>query len=458
MPYGFLLVALGYVLFAGATYLFEFCRTRANGIDLVSLFVALFALQCCFSVTAIFALLPFMNPGNLTGVFAFDHILGQLDVPTALLVLCLTAFFLVSFYLGCHLGKRALAKLCSPTTDVFFITVGKYRVSLILVAGMALTLYSFMQLADTMVGRYANLVLLRADDPQVERNALNANAFALTESWSWLSIVAVFCAWESRHRRILFPIFVVAALIFAVLGVSRRALFLPIVMAYLVSALYSNKWRVHWIAAAAVPLIIWVAFGKNLLAAVAYDGSLDAVAATYDTWKSAVVRAACDIGITVVESLGTVQFIDLPPRLGSDHILSMIKLFPERILGFDIDYPERIVRISTAALDGPNELDLPPGLMGQMWLDFRLAGPIVWGIILGLQVSVVQWLFERTRCTRQSAAVFVLLVFIIALPLNTGSFDFTFSVDIVGIVVALLLCLRVSRGRFVTAQRIHGAG
>jgi hypothetical protein len=73
--------------------------------------------------------------------------------------------------------------------------------------------------------------------------------------------------------------------------------------------------------------------------------------------------------------------------------------------------------------------------------------------LFGLQLSVIQWLLENIRCTRQSAAVLVVLVFIVALPVNTGSFDFTFSVDIVAISAALLLCLVVRRGRLVQLRR-----
>jgi hypothetical protein len=98
----------------------------------------------------------------------------------------------------------------------------------------------------------------------------------------------------------------------------------------------------------------------------------------------------------------------------------MMKIFPERTLGFEVDYPERIVRISTTALDDPDAADLPPGCSGRCGWIFRLAGPVLWGIVFGLQLSVIQFLFQRTRCTRQSSVVFVVLVFIVALPLNTG--------------------------------------
>jgi hypothetical protein len=458
MSQGFLLVAFGYAVFAVAVGVYEWRRTRANGIDAISLFVVIFMLQCCFSAIAIYSLLPFVDPTDITSVRAFNRILGRLDVPTAATVLCLTASFLMFVYLGSRFGRVAMNRFWPPTNDVWTISMEKRRISALLLLGMLVIGFSFWQLGDSMLVRYTNLILLRSNDPTVERTALNANAFSVTQTWAWLSLIAIFCMMESRWRKFLVPVFIVFAVVFAVLGVSRRALFLPILMVYLTLVLYSNKWHMRWVMAAAVPLVLWIAFGKNLLAAVAYDNSLDMVAGTYQSWQNVVIRASSDVGITVVESVGTIQHIDLPPRLGSDHVLSMMKIFPERTLGFDIEYPERIVRISTAVLDHPDEADLPPGLFGQMWLDFRLAGPLVWGLVFGLQLSVIQWLLERIRCTRQSAAVLVVLVFIVALPVNTGSFDFTFSVDIVAISLALLLCLVVSRGRLVLARReIPGA-
>jgi hypothetical protein len=452
----FLLGSLAYLVLIGAIYRFERRRTRANGIDAISVFVFLFVLQCCLSAAILYALLPLLDEQHLTGVYAFDRILAGTDLTTAGLIFGLTAGFVLFFYVGCSLGSRALSRL-SPAPDsevVHSVSFSAGRISAFVVLGLALSVYSFMLLDDTMVGRYANLVLLRAQDPQVERTAFNANAFALTQSWSWVSIVAIFCIGESRKLRGLLVWFILAAAILALLGASRRALFIPLLMTYLTFVLYSNSWKSRWVATAALPLIVWIAFGKDLFAALAYHGTFESVTETYSSWASAFLRAASDIGITVTESLGTLQFLPLEPRFGFDHFISMVRLLPEQSLGFEFDYPERIVRLSTAALDGPQEVDLPPGLFGQMWLDFRLAGPIVWGIVFGLQMSIVQFFFERTRCTRQSAVLFVVVAFIVALPLNSGSFDFSFSIDIIAIAVALLASVRFSRQRLITAERI----
>ena len=98
---------------------------------------------------------------------------------------------------------------------------------------------------------------------------------------------------------------------------------------------------------------------------------------------------------------------------------------------------ERIVRISTETFADEWTVDMPPGLFGQMWLDFRVFGPLIWGLAFGLQIGILQYAWQRMRPSRQSAAVFFVLTFVVALPLNSGSYDFTFSVDIIAAVIVL---------------------
>jgi hypothetical protein len=442
-----ILVSLSYLAFVLAVVAFERRRIRLSGADAITVFVVLLMLQCCISGIVIYALLPYAPGDAATGVYAFDRILRGTDIVIALLVLCLTVWFTMFFYAGCAAGRAVLVRLwpAVPHHTSMRVDVSGARLAIVLAFGLSLTLYSFYSMGDSWLGRYTQLVLYRAFEGEVERDALNANAFSLTQVWSWLSVIAIFCAVAVRRWRWLLPFCALSLVVFAILGVSRRAMFLPLLMIYLALVLYTRRWRFRWIAMAAVPLVLIVAFGKNALAAVAYGGTIEDVAGSYESWVSALLRAAADIGITVVESLGTLQFLDIGPRLGMDHLVSMAQMFPEKSLGIDFGFPERIVRISTEAFDDANAQDIPPGLLGQMWLDFGMLGPAVWGLLFGLQVSMVQFVFERAQRSRQSAAVFVVLTFVVALPLNTGSFDFTFSPDIVALAVALSWCVRVRR-------------
>lgn len=454
----FLIIAVFYAVFGLAVFAYERTRIRRRGPDTITVFVILLMLQCCASGIVIFALLPYADLQDPTGVYAFDRILRNTDAVVGMLVLCLTALFVIFFYAGCWLGRIVLPSSPhkQPLCRLGELQVHTGPLLLILGLGMLLTVYSFWLMGDSLLARYSQLILFRSFSGEIARNALNANALALTQAWSWLTIIAIFSVQGTRWRWTL-PICVAALIVFSLLGVSRRALFIPVLMAYLTAVLYSGQWRLRWLTLSAVPIVLIVAFGKNALSALAYGGGAEDVVGSYQSIASVMLRAASDIGISIVESLGTLLFLDLGPRLGFDHMLSMVKLLPEQSLGFDFDYPERVVRLSTVAFDHSGAQDIPPGLAGQMWLDFRVLGPVIWGTIFGVQMSVAQHIFERTKRTLESAAVFVVVVFVIALPLNSGSFDFTFSVDIVALAMVLVFCVawrkcKVRRVRFVRRQ------
>src|SRR5262249_5881547 len=160
-----------------------------------------------------------------------------------------------------------------------------------------------------------------------------------------------------------------------------------------------------WLLAAAVPILLWIAFGKELISTVAFGHPMSEVFERYETIPAAFLRAASEIGITVVESLGSVNLLDLYPRFGVDHLLSVFRQIPtsHSWLG---TLPVRIVRISTTAFDTADAEDIPPGLLGQMWMDFRVFGPIMWGLLMGLQMSLVEHVFAQTIRTRQAVALF----------------------------------------------------
>ena len=446
MTYGFLSASLAYAVFGLAVLLFERQRTRRSGVDAITIFIAILFIQCCIPGIVMYAALPFVDPTAPTGNPVFDKIFQAADLTSALLVLCMTVWFVVFFYVGCAVGRLALerSRALASRIQSFRLTVMDRRLLVLLVGGLAVTLWSFYLMGDTLLARYANLILLRADYEGVERNVLNSNAFGLTQAWSWLTVIALFAIAERRGRGGLWLACLALLIIFALLGVSRRALFLPILLAYLTVVLHGGTWRGRWIFAACVPVLLLVAFGKEILGVVAWGGSVESVTGRYPL-ASVALRATSDMGITIVESLGTLKFIHMDLRFGVDHMLSIAQRFPEGMLGLDFHFPERMVRISTAAFADSNAQDIPPGLLGQMWLDFGILGPVVWGLMFGLQMSVVTYFFERTERTRESAAVFVLLVFIVALPLNSGSFDFTFSIDIFMVLLGILWCVHLGR-------------
>lgn len=413
------------------------------------MFIAMFVLQCCLPGVAIFAWLPFADPLQPTDNLDLDRILTALDLPAALLVLGLTAWFVVFFYgftawMGVLLPRLGMR---SPRGSHFVVHIAAVRLVVVLALGTALTFVSFWLLGDSLIERYRNLILIRELSEDVVQTSLNAHAFALTQSWAWLSVPALFVIYETRGRGVLWYLGLGCAIALAVLCASRRAIFIPILLAYLTLVLFDGRWRLKWIVAASMPILLWVGFGKEILSTIASGGALEAVGDRYANIAGAVIRTASEVGWTLTESWGSINLLDLDPRFGVDHLLSFLRVIPFRWFGWDPGLPTRIVRLSTSAFATPEASDIPPGLFGQMWLDFGVFGPIFWGLIMALQVSIVQRVFSLTIVTRQAAAVFAVVTFIIALVLNTGSFDFTFSLDVLVLLLVIFLTVRLVRVR-----------
>lgn len=436
--------SIAYALLAVAAIAFERRRIRLSGPDVLSVFVGLFLAQCVFPGIVIYSLLPLCGPSVHTGNVFFDRAYRALDLPAALLVFGLTAWFLVFFHCGAHLGRRLLKLIPGdiPEGSAFVVSVSIRWLAVALGFGTVFTLISFWLLGDSFVDRYAMLIQVRAHSAETEGNLLASYTLALTQTWGWLAILALFLVRDGRGRQWRWLLCLGLVVLFAIMGVSRRAIFIPLALYYFSALLYSSRWRMKLIAAGLVPIIIWVAFGKEILAAIAFGGKVDVVSAQYQSLAEAGIRASSEIGITLVESIGSINLLDIGPRFGIDHLFSIVHRIPVRIFGFDVNMPERIVRVSTAIFAGSDEEDIPPGLFGQMWLDFGVLGPVFWGILLGIQVSIVQFLYERVWRSRAAAGLCALLVFVVALPVNTGSYDFTFGVDMVTLACVLWLAVR----------------
>jgi hypothetical protein len=295
VSFWYLLLAAQYAIGVAIIIMVEARRTRATGPDPISLFMFVFLLQCGIPAIGLYSALPFADRFALTGNVAFDGILRSTTFATSELVFFLAAWFVACFYLGASLitafwrtpsvREQAPPQLAIRLRPLFVL----------LLVGMAITLASFMSLGDTWSARYANLILFRAGFAGLERTAFNANAFSLTQAWSWLSVMCLL-ALAAHRRRWAWWVMLAMAFTFAMLGGSRRALFIPLVLWYLATVLHTQQWRVGRIVVAAVPAFLWLAYGKAILAAIAFGGSADSVASEFSSGASALARASAEAG------------------------------------------------------------------------------------------------------------------------------------------------------------------
>ena len=196
--------------------------------------------------------------------------------------------------------------------------------------------------------------------------------------------------------------------------------------------------------------LFWLGYGKDLLWQVPRYFSIDGseIKLNYEDPIFPIINGFSSLGITLNSSWATLIFLDdLPHRFGMDHLFSILRRLPLGIMGFNEDqlYGPRVVRISTEAFLDSSALDIPPGLMGQMWLDFGIFGPIVWGLLFGFLIKAIQNLFDGFEKSWASCGIFAVIAFIVALPINSGSFDFNFSVDMFFLLIFIWFMTRVQK-------------
>jgi hypothetical protein len=394
--------------------------------DLLSIILFIFFLQIILPGIAL-PLLIFMGGEDLyLGNVFLDRIYHGSNGLAVVLTSLLASMFVFSLYVGYFVLSTRRVKWVEKTGRALIIV--RWRLFGVLALGVVSMLYLFLSMPGASVGdKYFNLVLFRSQHESFfddTRNFVTSNLFSLTQTFA---ISATFLFFylkgnQGRISKIWLAVFVVLMIFMATFAVSRRIIMIQLLVIYFALVLKTGKWyfrRVVWVAPLA---LLWLGFGKDLI------------------WQLPQYLSGARSEVNLE------MFFDDPPiRFGLDHIISVARRLPLGVFGVDEDqlYGPRIVRISTETFVDGYALDIPPGLMGQMWLDFRILGPIVWGLVFGVLLRYVQVIFSRFDRTWTSCGIFAVVAFVIALPINSGSFDFSFSVDIIFLMLFMWFVVRV---------------
>ena len=440
-----ILAAALYLCLAVMLFCLERNRTRRKGPDFLSLFVAIFAVQNIIPGIVIPILLSqYARPPILENEL-FDRIYQHISP----LYVFLSAIMSFAFILGLYISYHKIYSRYAQTTAGHppkHLQVIPWRLWVLMLLGVFNSYLLLKSMGEgSLLGSYGALVLFRAGAGP-SRNFANANLFALTQTFSLLATIpfVYFAFGSGRFGKFLRVVIAIAGvIIFSLMCVSRRALPLDILLIYFTFVIVNKKWYLKFAAVAFFLFLPVLIYGKSVIFAIGasgnFDGVLDAVKNT--SVPDALLSGFTYLGITLVTSWATFMFLDIPFRYGIDHILSILSRIPLGSLGFDKDaiLPERIVRISTRTFVDSNAQDIPPGLMGQMWLDFGIVGPVIWGLIFGAALSFLQIRFNGKEKTPQAVAFFMVGLYVLSLPLNSGSFDFVFSVDNIFLILFLLI-------------------
>ena len=419
----------------------EWRNVNRRGGDSFTIVLAFVLIYVIVPSLGMHGLLGFYGADLRTGNYFFDKVFTNLNAVDSLLVFLLVVLFLFGFYLSA--GFRRVGRLrrggerreLKPKDGIIFLGI----CSVFLMCAKF-----FWDLGDNFLERYANLILFRNLDALSDRNFFSANAFSLTQTLTWLTAGIFYMYLANDHKVKAFGCFVVMLCSAFMMG-SRRGLIFPVLIIYFSSVLYRNDLQLRKLLIFVPLAVLWVGFGKDLTGAVAYDVDSSVVFGRYDAVASLLLRALADIGISQIQSYAVLQHFDVSPRLGIDHLLSFLRRFPDGMLGLDIDWPERIVRITTKTFASTNDADIPPGLIGQSWLDLPVIGSLLWGVAIGCQCHLLDRWASTVAHTPSRVVFTTLLALVIALPINSGSYDFTLSVDIIFLVFLLLSFFRVKK-------------
>lgn len=436
-----LIVTFGYILLGLFIWRIESVRIRKYGPDLFTLCIFILAIQIVFPGLFLTAVIGLNYDDFDTGVPFFNKVLTEVGLYESLLTLLLLVLFLLSLYITWFFihSKINLHKSYVPKIRII---VSRWRWFFVMIIGLLGSLVLLKEL-----GGYNNLVLFRTDWASPSRNFVTANLFSLTTTYMILSVLGVMIFWRKKLN-VTFMLSVMLVIVFSLMTVSRRAFGIAVLLVLFTLILGRKKIYITkisiFIALMFIPIII---FGKRILWLFAHNSDItgSAVSSGQTDLFSGLILFVCNIGISTIESWATLLYLDIPMRLGIDHLLSIARRIPEGVLGLNIDFPERMVRISTTAFVGSHMQDVPPGFIGQMWLDFRLLGPLFWGMLFSIVISFLQIVYNRVGKDLATITLFVVLLYIICLPINNGTLDFVFSIDVFILILFIAFIIKIKR-------------
>ncbi len=438
------IVALAYVLF------FVLCHAliKASGQSRTTLTISLFFIHMQITVpTLVFSYFYYVGM-PVTDNFFFDRVLKlvtEVELMAVLIFNAMFCLFFISFY-ALFVKKFECAEIV-PKYNLGLRAHGINYYSLVAV-GLLSSVYLLYYLGGDIQTGYFNLILFRSGSEEIQRDFLSANLFSLTQAFLLLSLFLPFVlnASNSNVNRIgvLKIVGFLIILAFAVLMVSRRGLLLPGVILVFSAFLHGYKVNSTKLLLLSLTGFVVLFFGKDYLSHL--SGQTQELNLESYNFSIMITKVAADLGISVIESLATLIYLYDDFRGGVDHALSVLRRVPEGMVGLEFDFPERYVRHSTEIFLNKSAQDIPPGFIGQMWVDFRFLGPLIYGVIAALGAALIE-LVRRKVCNKafHTSVFFTLLLFVWWLPLNSGSFDFTFSVDMIALLFFLSLSFRFKK-------------
>jgi hypothetical protein len=431
-----------YAIVAAAIAVFEFGRKKRIFYDQLSLLNIFFLANIAIPAATLHLLLD-PGLGRTDGVYGFS-LLGYLyhrAQPTERVILLfgyvLAYFALVFGYrLATHRASfsHQTAIRSNRRVPLVWVVIGFIFFGLMFVFGNSLVPGDPIQ--GLLLSTY-----YRAEDEfyAFERTPLNANIYAATTTFLLFSLVGVALATERRaFRWMYFGLTALFLFVDVVASGARRNLLIAALLIYCFYCIRTGKHKLYYLLIVLLFSAPLLYYGKAILRNLSSEDLPEKVAATSASVSVQVVTAAAEFGVSFVESIGTLALYHDGPRWGIDHILSVLRMIPFGMMGYEKPWPERIVRISTVYQCGDAFMqDIPPGYLGQCWIDIPFIGFFLMPLLHGACFGYVERAFRNIDVRRSPFYLIAYLVvgFIVAMPLNSGTLDYVCSPEIVLTVV-----------------------
>ena len=275
-----ILASAFYLFLTVALFCFERNRTRRNGPDFLSLFVVIFALQNIIPGMVIsFLLGQYARSPDLQNEF-FDRIYQHISPIYIFLSAMMSFSFILALYIFYH-------KLYSRYTQTTYtqraegprrtnLQVVPWRLWSVMLLGVFSSYFLLKSMGQhTLLNSLGALALYRAGDG-VSRTFVNANLFALTQTFALLSIIpfVYFVGRPGGFGKLLRLVLATAGIIvFSLLCVSRRALPLDILLIYFTLVIVNRKWYLGFASAAFVLFLPVLIYGKAVIYSIGAGGN-----------------------------------------------------------------------------------------------------------------------------------------------------------------------------------------
>jgi hypothetical protein len=311
-PAASLLIAVFYLTVAAVIAIHEYKVVTTRGGDSFTVVLAFVLIYLLLPSIGIYSLLGLYGADLRTGNYFFDKVLSKLDFVDSLMVCLLTTIFIEGLYISFGFKRTANISTKLPTKELNFRKMADFLslATLTFICGKF-----FIELGDSFLERYINLILFRNQDSTSVRTFFSANAFSLTQTFVWLaaSVCFIYLS-ENKHLK---AVAYFALMFFATfLMGSRRGFIFPAVIIYLSFVLLRRDLYLRKMIFFIPAVIFWVGFGKELTGSIAYDVDYENLLDSYDSLGSMTLRALSDIGISQIQSLAVLQHFEVFPDSG----------------------------------------------------------------------------------------------------------------------------------------------